>query len=211
MFEPVRKDGPLVRLRKVLVATWANVWVKRLSLASLILLLAGMGGWMWFWAAALDATCRLPQVRQFSVDEFLELRDRKKAYQQSTEPVSWMAMSPDEVTFLLAESKGLYVELAASKDRLQAHLGVPDEGGCYNVYFEGTVQVNNSVLRMEPDIVQLGGFDLSWLLGGQAFEYEAGDVADPQVAGILRNVRALKVESGELKLRLKDKSMKWEF
>ena len=79
------------------------------------------------------------------------------------------------------------------------------------MYFEGTVQVDNSVLRMEPDIVRLGGFDLSWLLGGQAFEYEAGDVADPQVASILRNVRALKVESGELKLRLKNKSMKWEF
>ena len=77
--------------------------------------------------------------------------------------------------------------------------------------FEGSVHVENSVLRMNPDVLRLGGFDLSWILGGQDFEYSVGDVSDPQVAKILKNVRALKVESGELKFRLKNKSMKWEF
>ena len=211
MFEPAQKDGPGHRIAGVLLDVWSNVWVKRLTLSALILTIAVMGGWIWFWSAALDATCRSPKVKSFTVDEFLDLRDRRKAYQKNTEPISWMAMSPDEATYLLAESKGLFVELAADQDRLLAYLGIPNGDGCYNVYFEGSVHVENSVLRMNPDVLRLGGFDLSWFLGGQDFEYSVGDVSDPQVAKILKNVRALKVESGELKFRLKNKSMKWEF
>ena len=211
MFEPVQKDGPFDRLVSVCVAAWSSLWLKRLTLGLLVLLIVGLGGWMWFWSATLDITCRTPEVRQFTVDEFLDLRDRKKAYQRSTAPVAWMSMRPDEATFLLAESKGLFVELAAAENRLSAHLGIPDEGGCYNVYFEGVVDVEDSILRIEPDVVYLGGFDLSWILGGRVYEYDSEDIVDPQISGILRNVRALKVEAGELRLRLKNKAMKWEF
>ena len=196
MFEPSPKDGPGHRIAGVLLDVWSNVWVKRLTLSALILTIAVMGGWIWFWSAALDATCRSPKVKSFTVDEFLDLRDRRKAYQEYRTDIM-DGHESDEATYLLAESKGLFVELAADQDRLLAYLGIPNGDGCYNVYFEGSVHVENSVLRMNPDVLRLGGFDLSWILGGQDFEYSVGDVSDPQVAKILKNVHG-KVESGEL-------------
>jgi hypothetical protein len=211
LFEPVREDGSWVKVVGVLSSILKNKWIQRIALLGMIFLIAGLGGWSWFWSATRDATCREPTVKELGVDDFLALRERKAQYQRSIEPTAWLTMKPEELTYLLAETKGLFVELAAEGKEFEGYIGMPAPGGCYNVHFKGQVDVEDTVLTLIPSTMVFGGYDLSALLGGRSFEFSPDDLADPDVGRLLSNVRAFRVRDGTFQFRLKDKSMKWSF
>jgi len=212
LFEPIRDDGSVTQLVGAGLAIWRSQWAKRLMVLALVLVLTVLGTWIWFWRATLDADCRAVNVGTFDFDALMDLRARKTAYQRSKELTPWLTLSPEEMTFLMSDSQGVSVELATDgSSELEAFIGYPVTGGCYNLNIKGEVLVENGVLMVNPRIFRMGEYDLSWLLSWKSIEIRPEDLPDKAVAEQLQNTRAMKVGQGKLHLRLKDRSVGWRF
>jgi hypothetical protein len=186
-------------------------FTRRLALAVLIGVLAALGGWSLFWRVTLEEVCHPVVVESFDFDALMALRARKAAYQRSKARSPTLALSPEEMTFLMSDSRGISIELSASGSELTAKIGYPVTGGCYNLVVAGPVTVLDGVLSVRPQSFSVGGFDISWLMAGWAYDVRAVDLPDPKLADQLRNLRVLEVKQGMLYLRLKDRSLGWRF
>lgn len=164
----------------------------------------------------ISKTCRvLPKV-DLAVPEIVKLKDRWKAYTRDASPQAALDLSPEEVTFLLQAESEIGVDLSARSDQLSARLTVPVENGCYNVDFNGGLQVQNGLAVVSTERLEVGGQDLSGLMsiggaiGGTRQALTADDLEDPRLSRMLRNVETLTVEGGRIRVRFTDPDQVWK-
>ena len=167
---------------------------------------------VWFWRASKAETCRAVVVPELDFDAIMELRARKSAYQRSNELTPWLIVSPEEMTFLLAQNQGVSIAMEAyNASELKMQIGYPVDDGCYNIDLIGAVNVKDGALSVSPRRLSVGGYDLSWLVGLTDIEMTPQDIPDKNVAAQLENTRALTVQDGHLHLRLKERTLRWRF
>ena len=205
MFEPVRQEGTLTQVLGLMVGIYRSRSVRRFVLFLMTLLIAGLGGWSWFWQAALSEECREVGVRAFTVEEIKGIRQRKAQYQMSEELSPWLSLSAEEVTFFISEFSDVSLQMQAMGDQVEAQLGYPWGEGCYNIDYSGTAEIENGVLVLNPSTLVIGGYNLSWLVGMRTFTYTSGDVADPLLRRRLGNMRAMRVTDGRFQFRIKNR------
>ena len=213
MFETVKEESTLNRLLDLLVAVWRSRRVRIVMSLALLVMLMVFGSWIWVWSASKSETCRTIVVPEMDFDSVMSLRARKSAYQRSRELTPWLELSPEEMTYLLSQSRGpVRIGMTAiGATSLKVQIGYPVKDGCYNIDLEGSVSVDDGRLVVLPQRVVVGGYDLTWMSYFSDIEVSPSDIPDSDISAQLENTRAMRVEDGALRLRLKDRSLRWRF
>ena len=211
LFEPVREDGTATHVFGAVLSVLRSRTVRWGSAFVLFGVGALLLGWTWFWSMTLESECRVVDVPRLDIDDFLALRARKTAYQTSRDTTPWLILHPRELTFLMAEHRGMSFEVTANESIADFKIGVPVDGGCYNIRLQGDVAVRDGVMTAKPSLLQVGGYDVTWLSRFWTVRLTPDDVHDEDLAHRLSNIRALKINNGEIYLRLKDRAANWSF
>ena len=213
MFESAKEESTLSRLLDVVVTVLQSRGVRVVMSIALFLMFAAFALWGWIWRASKSDTCRSLVIPEMEFDEVMSLRSRRSAYQRSRELMPWLELSPEEMTYLLSQSKGpvtLGLGSMGPAD-LKIQIGYPVQDGCYNIDVEGGVSVIDGQLKLLPRRIMVGGYDLTWISWVSDIEVNPADIPDPDLSAQLENTREMHVQDGMLRLRLKDRSLRWRF
>jgi hypothetical protein len=163
----------------------------------------------WLYRLAWSEECETwPEVDPTMAD-LLSLRERLHAYQRTPGPEAELALSGEEVTFMFGERANFRMQAQFVGDVAQARVAVPSEGGCYNVDFRGAVVGSNGVVMVTPEHLVVGGANLTRWVRGRALQLHPERVPDDRAAGMLANTYDLRVEGGQLMVRLEDRWDIW--
>ncbi|MFK7930008.1 MAG: hypothetical protein AB8H79_17575 [Myxococcota bacterium] len=178
-------------------------------------LVGGVAGWRAATSYTLIADrCDELAEMDLSVAEIVDLKRRWKNYARTIGPAH-LVISPREASFLLSAESDLTVFLTAKDAVLLAQLTAPVETGCYNVEFQGGVQVNEGLAILDVESLSIGGRDLtevaalSGVLGGTKRAVAPEDISEPRLSELLGNVEHLHVENGALHIRFVDPARVW--
>ncbi|MBW1879318.1 MAG: hypothetical protein JRJ84_13225 [Deltaproteobacteria bacterium] len=163
----------------------------------------------WLHRLAWSEECETwPDVDPTMAD-LLSLRGRLHAYQRTPAPEAELALTGEEVTFMFGERTNFRMQAQFVGDLTLARVAVPSEGGCYNVDFRGEVAGRNGLVMVTPEHLVVGGADITRWVGGRSLRLNADRVPDERAARMLANTRDLRVESGQLMVRLKNSWDVW--
>ena len=210
MSRPTREVDRERLLRRARLATWRN----RLGLVAVAGLLVGAIGVAVYARGLLQQmrspTCEAWAPVDLSIDELIQLKRRKEAYQNSADPTAALSVDGPQATALLRETVAFDVRLLVVDDLVDATLVARwDEDDCYNVHYVGHLEVRDGVAFATPENLFIGEIDWSGWVHGWRFEIGPDRVRDPAVAKALTNTEKLKVDGGQITFRLYDPWALW--
>ena len=113
-----------------------------------------------------------------------------------------LAISAEEASFILNDHLRVPVHLQTKHNELLAHLAVPDNGRCWNVVFQGTIDVHEGVAEIKPRILQVGGFDLSAFAHGRTLQLDHRDLGEHPARKLLASTQRLTHKDGTLVMEI---------
>ena len=195
--------------RAVLRAIAGSRLVRYLALFGLL----GTGtlviGTAYFVSQATSLECEDLEQEDLSIDDIVSLKDRTQAYQREPSSEAWLELSGSEASFLLRDEAEYGLWLRPEGDRLGARVTAPLRGICYNIEYEGSLDVEEGTAVLVPERLVVGSLDITPLMGGREYRFEARDVPDPVLARHLQNTERLEVRDGLLRLRFMDRWSIW--
>lgn len=177
---------------------------RRIALG-IFLVCVGASAWLAAWALHLarPAACQPMPMSDLSLDEMISVKRRIQAHER--DPSATMALTGAEASFLLRDNLNYPVQIAVHEDTVSARLALPDETGrCYNVAFEGHVDVRDGVAHVVPASLVVGDLDLTPMLAGTSMAIDPRDVTSEHVRALLSHVRVLEIVDGHLVVRIDD-------
>ena len=209
MFDDVRRDGDSTVAIGVFLTIFRSRWTRWLLALGMALLCTALIVYSMALKWVMSEECvALPEV-ELTIEDMIAIKKRREVYRKSRDLNASLRLTGREVTFLLADTKRIAIWMRVDGDQVHLRFSQPVEGGCYNVDFTGVISVKDGVAVAVPERLQMGERDLSSLLGGRTFTFEASDIRDPFVAENLANIRTLEVSDGSLELRFIDKWKPW--
>jgi hypothetical protein len=196
---------------------YTGVWVALAAIALLVGLAAGVGfGWRAAMEQTLVSSSCVPLERvDLEVAEIVDLKQRWRSYSRDPGSEAHLEVSPREATFLLRGESALGVWLGAEGDHLLAKVTVPQEGGCYNVEYQGKLEISDGMALLDVEQLRVGHTDLTELaglggaIGGARQAVRPEDVEDPTLKAQLANIRHLEVREGKIRVRFVDPERVW--
>lgn len=158
----------------------------------------------WLYSRAGPAECRSITRADLSLAEMGAIKRRLEAYRG--DPSHPLALSGDEVSFLLADNLRYPVFVRVDGDEVSAELSVPEAGSrrCYNIDFRGRIEVDEGLARLVPSELVVGHLDVSGWLAGRNLWVDRADIAGEHAANLLEQLRQLRVVDGRLQLEFED-------
>jgi len=120
------------------------------------------------------------------------------------EPATPIQLNGEEATFLLADNLRLPVYIDAADDELHAHVVLEQEARCFDIRFQGRVEVDKGVASVMPSRLKLGSLDLSSVLGDRVWTLPDWLLGDPEVAAVLDNTDRRRVAGGTIEVQMED-------
>jgi hypothetical protein len=192
------------------------VWV-----ASFLLVLAmgvGIGWWMapdvGLQVSLASAKCEEFEKVDLSIDEIVNLKGRWKKYLYDDTGEAVLRLSGREASWLLSAESEVHVWMKAANDRIDAKIAAPTSEGCYNVHYQGKLNVVDGTAVLDADSLIVGGVEMSELMGSGLMRamrvVTPEDLRDNEaLADKLEGVQLLRVRGDELHVRFSNPHEVW--
>ncbi len=193
MFDELASQGPTPGQRVgQLVAGAIRGTVPRIVLGVLALAVGGLSlSGAWAVEAAGPEACMELQQAEFTLDELIATKDKVIAYEQ--EPVGELVLSGKEASFVLADNLHYPVWVETRGSELYVQFALPEQDACYNIRFQGTVEVDAGRAHVVPTTVKVGGLDISPFVAGRSFDAGPNDLTGEEARQLLRQTKHLRV------------------
>ena len=196
-------DARRTYVRHVLVAVWRS---RLARLAAVVVVASAVAVAMavsLMYSRARSTTCQPVEVVDISIDQLIALKRRKEAYQ--VDPFNnELALTGDEISFLLRGSVDFEIRLWFEEGKVRALAAVPREGGCYNIEFFGRVEVDDGTVIIAPQDVTVGDMDFAPWVAGRVYSLLPEDFEDPLVVEQLHNTMRVEVRGSQLYIQVDD-------
>ena len=113
-----------------------------------------------------------------------------------------LAITAEEASFILNDHLRVPIHLKTQHNELLAHLAVPDDGRCWNVVFQGTVDVHKGVAEIKPRVLQIGSVDLSAFAHGRTLQLDHRDLGEHPARKLLASTQRLTHKDGTLVMEI---------
>ena len=197
--EPTLLERGLAFLRKAfrnrVVRIGAGIFLGALGLAALSV--------AWAVDAAKPAACISLDKAELTLQEIISVKRQVDAHQEDAVD-HMLRFNGREATFILAEHFEYPVWVSVHDHKLEARLALPDNGYCYNIEFQGHVEIEEGIASVVPSHLLIGRLDLSTLLNGHQFILDAQTERADGMSHLLRHIHHLAVEEDHIVLQLDD-------
>lgn len=164
-----------------------------------------LGGLGWAWALATSAECAEIPREDLTLREMGVLRRLIEGYKR--DPTEPLALTARQASFLLREEFELTAWFATGDDgELTGELTVPRDGGCWNVSFRGTVEVDDALARVVPSELRVGDLPLGWLVAGHTWRLGPERMPHDKARELLGHLASVRVDGEQLLVRVDDPS-----
>lgn len=204
MFDELADQGPTAgdRLLGLVASAIRTTW-SRVALGSLAIALGLTSiGAAWAVQAVGPEPCMELRQAEFNLDELIATKDKVLAYER--DPVGELVLSGKEASFVLADNLKFPVWIETRGQELFVEYALPQQERCYNIVFQGTVEVKEGAARIVPSQVQVGQLDLSLWLAGKEILARPDDVENDEARQLLSQMRHLRVENDEVHVAVTD-------
>ncbi|MCB9689187.1 MAG: hypothetical protein H6738_03365 [Alphaproteobacteria bacterium] len=192
-------DGSGANTRSTRRRWWALGAVLSIAVASAI---AGVG---WAWSRATSPTCDEIPREDLTLREMGTLRRLIEVYKR--DPSQPLTLSARQASFLLREEFELTAWFTTSEaGGLSGQLTIPREDGCWNLSFDGTVEVDDGVATVVPQEIEVGDLSLGWLVGGHAWRLGPARMPQPKAEELLGHLASVRVDGGQILVKVDDPS-----
>lgn len=178
--------------------TWSRLVLGLLAMA---LGLASISASWAVQAAGPDPCMELRQA-EFTLEELIATKDKVLDYER--DPVGELVLSGKEASFVLADNLKYPVWIETRGEELFVEFALPEQDRCYNIVFQGTVEVTDGAATVVPSTLWVGGLDLSPWARGQVLQAVPEDLTSPEAQKLLRQTRSLEVVGDELHVAVDD-------
>lgn len=204
-------SGPSRAFRHAVFAAWrsrlARVGAALFVAIAVGLTMFGMDIWR-----QMNHSTECPEVRwvDLDVDDIVILKDRLQVYRLDPDPDAELTLDGNEATFLLRDLLPYDIDLVVDGEHVTAVVVRElEEEGCRAILFEGTLEVDDGTVRLEPDRLRVGDAELAGLLGPFSVRVSSSRLADEDAAELLANIQHLRVADGALHIRFDDRWSLW--
>jgi hypothetical protein len=164
------------------------------------------------WSRAFYSQCEPLADAPLEIPQIVDLKQRERAYQASTDDDAMLAVTAYETTALMRGETDASFELEIRGEKAIVHAIMPVEGGCYDVRYEGTAAIEDRTVIVTPDSLVVGEADLTWWVAGRTFRFDRDDLdgyIEPKALDALDNAERVELRDGQVWLRLYDPWKLW--
>jgi hypothetical protein len=197
-----------VRKRDVALS-WAKVWSRHRLTRVFVgcgLILGGLTivGIAYVHVRAAPEPCQAVPATHLTMDQLKAVKKKLANYRAN--PKEGIRLDSKEASFILADNLKYPVEMSFDGKQLAAHLLVRSETErrCYDVHFQGQVEVDAGLAKVVPTELMVGTLNLSWFAGGQTFLIDHMVFGEGAAADMLQQTQRLRVEDGTIHVDLED-------
>ncbi len=172
--------------------------------AGVALVVVGAASLWASWAsfAAGPEPCMELRQAQFTLEELIAAKDKVLDYER--DPVGELVLSGKEASFVLADNLKFPVWIETRGEELFAEIALPAEDRCYNIAFQGVIDVVDGRARVVPSQLRVGGVDLSALVAGREVVAGPADVRSPEARQLLAHTRRMYVDADRVHVVVTD-------
>lgn len=212
LFSPPPERARQQLLARAMFAVWRSRITWGLVALMVTALIVGAMYISSLWDRAHSDVCEVWEPADIGIERLIQLKQRKQAYQSNPSPDAMLAMSADEVNFILEKTTPYGLDVAFDGDHVRARVTAPVSSGCYDIHFEGRLAIRDRVVEILPDHLIVGDVDLSrWVDGGRyrLTRSQLENRVDPAVLDVLDNVERVEVHDSMVHFRLYDPWGMW--
>ena len=192
------------------------IWRSRLFQAGMSLcalsMLGALGYGLYLMALMRGTTAgdcqKLPDT-WLETEQLISIKKRLDVYRADKSEGASIEVTPNEVMGLLEGEVGYDLAFEAEGSEVFARINLPTDDGCYQIEFEGTLNVKDRVVEVIPSKLVVGTVNFTNWMGSKPYVIQAENVPDEKTAEILSNTQKLVVRDGMIYLTLIDPYKLW--
>jgi len=203
----------LVQHRRIRKRDRALSWAKLCSKNPLMRAFVGCGlilgglvivGVAYLHVKAAPAPCETVPSTHLTMDQLKAVKNKLADYR--ADPSGGIRLDSKEASFILADNLKYPVKMSFDGKQLAARLWVRSdtEHRCYDVQFQGEVEVDAGRATVVPTELTVGTLNLSWFAGGQTFLIDPMVFGNGAAADMLQQTQRLRVEDSRIYVDLED-------
>jgi hypothetical protein len=198
VFRQVQKPQPSAAARARDGVYWAvrQRWFHFGAGGLVVLTLVMFVGAFSVWTVAVSDECAPLQHADLTLRQIGDLKHRVEAHE--ADESGELVLSGEEASFLIADNLHYPIWMTLDGSNVVATLALQDNGRCYNVEFEGQINIEDGVANIVPDLLVVGGLDLTRVTGTQDFDLEPDDLKSPHAQRLLSQTRHLQIRDSHM-------------
>lgn len=162
----------------------------------------------WLYQRAWSEECAAWDKVDVSMEDLIRLRSEIRKYQQDPAPGAALVLTGDDVNVLLGEGRAFRMQAHFVGAEASLRLSLPQEEGCYNIDYLGSLEVRDGVVLLQPRHLWIGDADVGFLVGS-SIAIEAEQFPEDELSKLIGNMSSLTVEGGEVHVRFDNRWDLW--
>jgi hypothetical protein len=155
---------------------------------------------LYVWSHVTPVDCVAQGTTDMSMDELVSVTRRLRAH--GKEPSEDLTLTGKEATFLLNDNLRLPLRVDTRGEEVIVRVQVKEKAKCYDIEFQGEVEVDDGVAVVVPSRLVLGSLDVSAFTKGYRISIGSWLNRNSRASELLQKTDKLTVENDQFQVRI---------